>query len=386
MIRTHPFFSGLFRIGALIAAVALFGCDRLKSQWDEVKFSAEHCERLAREVGLSAEQKQSAMDLLAAYHFQHAAALDKMEHYRKVYSELTKDGESPEQKAHYDETNARYERHCRQLRDTLIADLASLLTPEQAARWPRFERWYRREQLLPQGTLHGESVDVERLVESLTPSVPIEGALASALDEYSVEIDAALVARQETLNRAPPKNDGSMPPEALARALEAFIDDQHQARLRVRRVNFAFAERVAGLLGEEARAAFQSAFDASAFPEVFNRDFADGAFDEVLKLADLSAEQRAAIETIRSEYFAALPEANRRWAEGIRRDEEQRTARTLLARTQAGAPGQPGDEARAARNELDERTRRRVIASLTPDQRRRLSWINTAASLPRVEF
>lgn len=385
MIRTRPYFSGLFRLGALIAAVALAGCDR-KSEWDEAKFSAEHCERLAREVGLSAEQKRSAMDLLAAYQMQHAAALDKMKHYRKAYGESTKIGETEEQKAHYAETNARYERHCRQLRDTLVADLASLLTPEQAARWPRFERWYRRGQLLPKGTLHGESVDVERLVESLSPAVPVEGALAAALDEYSVEIDAALVARQETLDRAPPKNDGSMPPEALARALEAFIDNQHQARLRVRRVNFAFAERIAGLLSEEARAAFRSAFDASAFPEVFDRDFADEAFGEVLKLADLSAEQRAAIESIRSEYEAALPEANRRWAEGIRREEEQRTARTLLARAQAGAPGQPGDEARAARNELDERARRRLVAVLTPDQRRRLSWGDTAASLPRVEF
>ncbi|MBL8745339.1 MAG: hypothetical protein JNK58_03175 [Phycisphaerae bacterium] len=372
---------GLPALLVMVAIVA--GCDR-RSEWDEVKVTSEHVERLARDVKLDADQKRAAMDLLTAYQLQHAQALEKMSSYREAYERAIKAGETPEQKAHFAETTARYERHCRALRDGLIVDLRSILTGPQEARWPRFERWYRRGELLPKGTLHGESVDIERLIERFRPLGTREEAVDQLIDEYSVEIDAALTARQTLIERRKPTGDAEMPPEAVAAAIERMIDDEHQARLRVRRVNFAFAERAAGLIEGDGAEQFRRAFDAAAYPEVFSRESADAAFGEVLRLEDLTDEQRGAIEQVRAEYEAALPDANRRWAEGIRRGEDRLTARVLLAR--AREPGGPTDDDRGAREALDLRARSRVAAVLTPAQRQRLSWASSTSGLPRVEF
>ncbi len=367
----------------LAAFVCLTGCDR-RNEWDDVKVTAEHVERFARELRLDPAQKGAALDLLAAYQMQHAQALEKMTAYREAYDNAAKPGETPEQRTHFLDTTARFERHCRGLRDGLIADMRALLTMEQGARWPRFERWYRRGDLLPKGTLHGENVDIERLVEALSPGAPIEEAVAAVIDEYSIEIDAAIVARQALLDRPRPKADGRLSPAEMAAEIERAIDGEHQSRLRVRRVNFVFGERVLGALPEKAREKFDRSFDAACYPEVFNCEAADQGFEEVLKLADLTAEQRGVIETIRAEYGAALPEANRRWAEGIRRAEDGLTARAMLAK--AGEGGDSAGDDRTARQNLDERTRKRVAAALTPAQRQRLSWLSSTAALPRVEF
>lgn len=368
-----------------LAGLLLGGCDR-RSEWDVLKFTAEHVDRLARDLSLTQDQRQAALDLVAAYQLQHAEALSKIEHYRKAYEQATKAGETEEHKAHLADTTVRYERHCRALRDTLISDLRSLITAEQALAWPRFERWYRRGELLPRGTLHGESIDLEALIAALQPPVPVEGPLAEVIEQYSVTLDAALRARQELLDRPPPRAEDGLAPSDFAAALERHIDALLARRLRVRNVNFDFAERLPPLIPEAQRDAFISAFEAAAYPEVFGREFAEQAFREVYALADLSQEQRQIIDDIRSEYEAALPAANRRWAMGIRRAEDRLTARVMLARARQGDPAQAEDDDRAARMELDDRTRRRVAATLTPAQRQRLAWLSPAAGLPRVDF
>ena len=58
----------------------------------------------------------------------------------------------------------------RQLRDEFLLNVKAQLSPEQTARWPRFEMCLRREKELPKAELSGEGVDLSTMTRSSRPA------------------------------------------------------------------------------------------------------------------------------------------------------------------------------------------------------------------------
>ena len=160
--------------------------------------TTEQMEKYADMLDLSADQQAAALALLEAYQVEFEAAArpvrDKIENLRTEARE-TRDrtlwGELMEARGDFEETS-------KQMETTLLADVQALLTPEQAeSGWPRVVRERRREQSLPRGLMSGERVDVIALVKDLDLSQEQSAALADTLNQYELELDLALIKRDE---------------------------------------------------------------------------------------------------------------------------------------------------------------------------------------------
>lgn len=361
-------------------AVCISGCN-VRSEYDAPLIGKDDLDRLVFEAGLSAEQRAAAERLVADYAAEHQAALQKIQNYRSVYDKLVERGETPDLKADYKDTTERFERHCRALRDRFFEDARALLTPDQTAGWERYERWYRRKTLAPKGVLHGESVDVIAIAENQKPAVAQEPAVAEALAPYAVDLDAALMARQDAIAGA----QFMAGADAAARErAEKRVRDQ---RARVRQLNFATARRVEGALEGEARASFGRSFASAAFPEVFgDGEIVNAMFAEVFSLNDLTESQRSEVGAVKKWYLAERPAVDRPWADAIKAAEDEEPVRVDCGPQAEGRQPVRVAEARRPRTELDLRCRAKLEEILTGAQLDRLPWLPRKPRLPRVEF
>lgn len=121
-----------------------------------------------------------------------------------LHAEARSDAEaSPEGSGDWDwvrnrqaELRSEYEAAMDRLEQAFAADLRLLLTAGQLERWSDFERERRRLKTLESYASHPEErLDLVRIVQSLDLDDEAERSLAPLLEEYRVQIDAALVAR-----------------------------------------------------------------------------------------------------------------------------------------------------------------------------------------------
>jgi len=281
----------------------------------------------------------------------------------------------PEARRQRAETMARLERQ-------LFDDLALLLTPEQAERLPRLERLRRRETLLPGGSLSGESVDLVSLVDGMDLGADVREAMEETIVQYEIELDRALVSRNDAQTEAREAmsfgRGGRMEigPEEIA-AMEENAAKTREAALVVKGVNDRYARILMSQLPESTRDDFQHAYHEQSFPQVYRPSSVHESLEAASAFADLTPEQRRAIEDLMAAYEREAANANRRWADAIEESERNEEGATafgpgMMMRIGREDDSSPVGEARKARRELDQRMREKLLASLTEDQRERL--------------
>jgi hypothetical protein len=268
---------------------------------------------------------------------------------------------------------SRWDADRRVLREEFLLNIKGTLSADQIARWPRFERTLRREKELPKGELHGESVDLYSLFRSQRLPYEIEESVDPLLDQYEVELDAALDARRQRIDSL---QDGIK--EAMASmdfdAGLAATDSIMQTRVAVRNVHDRWIEVIAEALPSPHAETFRRNALERGYPKAFRPTAIPRLLESARQVPDLTDEQISALDSIEIEFNASLASIENRIVETIRREqpaEARRKVERMIARRNGEAVSRepsPEDKMVAEKNDLVEETRRRILAVLTPEQ------------------
>lgn len=227
-------------------------------------------------------------------------------------------------------------RKTEELEKEFLADMQALLTPEQMAAWPKYERAKRRSQLLMSSeALSGDAIDLHRVYSS-AKLPPVSKAIEAIFDRYDTELDAALLKRKtelESLAQLQQREEEAA--SADSNDLENFdpvkMRDRYkryaefakrtrQASIAVRNLNDRFAAQLAEHLPEGERSKLTDAYEAAKFPEIF-RDSRARAAIESAKHLELPAEKKTLLDDLLKKYDAGVAPLNKALAREQAKDE-----------------------------------------------------------------
>lgn len=263
------------------------------------------------------------------------------------------------------------------LEKQFFEDVRSTLTPEQDALWPRFERLRRREETLRRGRMSGERVDLVALVENAKLPPETLAQLTPMLEQYEAELDRELIQRnkvyEDSMNRlGDGRGDGNL--EQMGEQLQKMLDEARTASVRVRDVNRRYARQVEAALSEDRRATFAKSVREASYPDIWRKTQTTRQFEAAMGFADLTADQKAAIETIRARYDRDAAAANERM-EVAQTDMEEKISVQQMFRRGRGGQGEensPLNDVRRERRDLERTTGEALKKILTPEQQARL--------------
>lgn len=178
---------------------------------------------------------------------------------------------------------------------TLDAGIRALLNEEQLKAWPEVERTLRRERLLGEGVLPGESLNVTIVLEGIVARGAWSTEMVEAVQRHSQELDTLLIARS-----AGPRLEGSA---------------AHALRKSIRDLNLALAETLAAQLPADRAEAFRAEIVERSYPTVFARsngeqilvDLEDPAFASFAARVDaIRGEYRTKMKAVRAAARTAI--------------------------------------------------------------------------------
>lgn len=290
------------------------------------------------------------------------------------------------------DTRREYREHVNTLRDQFFADAELILMPEQAERWPRVERRQRRSQNLDEGFLTGaelDLIDTYRLFQqSLTdadPAIDTEATaeIARLLERYEMEVDRAIVDRQQLLEEAE-DNDTENSNEVLER--------RRGFDLTIRDANMRYARQVEQALPDALQQEFRDEVLRRVLPRTARTSPALRAVRTAIELDGLSNEQldrltqlEQRIERDRRALAERLLAAELEWDA----DRPIESFRRRGWRRRGGDNDEPQklQEAREAMRDLGRQTASQLQTLLTPEQFAELELDpETGRRVPRVEF
>lgn len=249
-----------------------------------------------------------------------------------------------------------------------MSDIQAVLTPEQQAKWPSFERATRRETTLRQGLMSGERVDLFRLIEKLELAPEAIEPLKPVLDGYEADLDRELVTRakvyEESMEKMSRLRDmGDM------EAMQEVIEKGREASVRVRDVNRRYARQVKDLLPTDKREAFEADVKRESFPDVYRESLATRAITAAMGFADITPDQKEQIMAMRESYTRTLDAVNTKLAAAI---EENEMTFNISQMMQRRGEESPVGQLRTERRDLDRSTIEKLRGILTEAQVERL--------------
>ncbi|HYE61191.1 MAG TPA: hypothetical protein VD997_04275 [Phycisphaerales bacterium] len=273
--------------------------------------------------------------------------------------------------------NQEHDAEIKRLERAFFADLRSLCTgASQESSWARVERARRREVELRHGSVNGESVDLFELVHRLRLTPEQARGVRPLLDDYEVEVDGHLKARQRIAAETPGFNGGNVSLEDVKKRLA----EAREAGGVIRDLNERHERKIRAALPEERRAEFRRAFLLSSYPPVYRASPAERHLEAALKLKDLSAAQREQLVAAKASYEREARPLNEAWVKEVQEADGLEVGDWLYP-SEAGDPillhldkgPQPRSEAARARRNLDKAVVDRVLAVLSDEQRAAVS-------------
>ncbi|MCC6908728.1 MAG: hypothetical protein IT430_12360 [Phycisphaerales bacterium] len=213
------------------------------------------------------------------------------------------------------------------LETDFFASVKGLVSDDQMAAWPRFERDRRRRTLLAsQSQLSGEGVDLIDVAEAI--EIPHESLaqIQPVSSLYAEEMDSALTERSraiESLEKASaPKTEGDFG----SIDFEAVKEQQtrvHERRIAVRDLNGRYVALFCGRMSGDEAQQFMTLYKQRCFPRVYRPTAADRYIKTVESLETLTGEQSQALANIKSDYTRQVSGINDQLAAVIRQSEEE---------------------------------------------------------------
>lgn len=214
---------------------------------------------------------------------------------------------------------------------TLLADMKSILTPEQEAKWPIVERARRRDAVGRRGMMSGERVDLIDITRRASWSPEIKAKLAGPLEQYEMDLDRLLVQREGVYERGMREmrdrmRDGNM------EAAQKQMDEGRQASQRVRDLNQRVAREIAGLLPEAERATFELEVKKASFPRIYRTRPLERQIEAAAKLSGLSDAQKGELAQLSEAYGRDLTGLRDKQADATVELESKATIETFMDR------------------------------------------------------
>lgn len=324
---------------------------------------------IGRGLELAADQKELARGLFEGYQEQFRAKADemraKMEEMRNEARESGDRGAFANIATQMNEFRVSRQK----MEDQFFGDFKAILTPQQLERWPVIERDRRREKTISRGLMSGERMDVIKLVEQAKFSPEVTAQIKPVLDQYAADLDRELVARNKFQEEQAGRLQEIMgDPERMQKVLEQGRD----VSVRVREVNKRYARQIEAALPEEQKAAWTAAVKQASFPDIYRQTGATRQIAAAEGLADLTAEQKETITTLKQTYTRELEAANDKLATAQEQAEMTMTVDRIMRRFGGDNAEDPTADARQAKRDLDRKTTESLQKALTPEQVERL--------------
>lgn len=248
------------------------------------------------------------------------------------------------------------------LENQLMADLRTMLTPEQAEAWPKVERAHRRATTLPRGLMSGERVDLFEIVEGLELEGEPAAEARTVLSDYELALDRALIARNEKFEEGL-----ELFRQRDFEALQSHFESARDASVRVRDTHRTFARRLEAIVPEPKLPELESAVRVASFPTVYRQNRADRALEAAKGLEDLGADQRERIVAIELATSRRMEQVNRKLADTIERNEVNMSLRDMMRGGRRGNEDGTRELFREKRDVVDA-TVEQIRAVLTEEQ------------------
>ncbi len=207
-------------------------------------------------------------------------------------------------------------------KQVVISGIEATLADNQAANWPKFQRFLRREKSMDNAILSGEATNLFVVMDEAGVSQTSIDGSAKTLDDYELQLDNALVSRDSYIDQSDPKMMRTVLDGDIA-AAKAMAERQIALRKAVREVNDQFRTSIVGAMPAEDGAKFNQAALAAAFRRIYRQTRTTEMFTKALELADLSADARTSISALQVAYIAELTGMNERLVTATRKEEPQ---------------------------------------------------------------
>jgi len=381
-------------LGAILLA-ASFGPARLSNAQIEARnfyfahtptVSRADVEALTATLSLEENEEQLVQGVYEgyrrAYHAASDAARDNLKTIRESISAADNPGVRASLFAESNRVQAAWGRQSADLEAGFFADIKELLTEDQAARWPRYERDRRRRVgLLLGARLMPERLDLVALLDSLNLPDEVWAACEAVVNQYTIDFDAPLSERirisdqMEALSYA--ANDKG--DDAQMQALQERLERLH---VKIRDVNLRYIDALAAQLSPEDAARFTGAFRRRVWPRIFGPDPVDTDVQRVRAVAGLTPRQEEAVASLLASYEARMEPINR---ELVQVEMTREMLRLSPPQAQGTGPAKPGRteglemvESKSkslldSRQTLAQSTLRDIRTVLTADQLRALT-------------
>ena len=330
----------------------------------------------AKLLGMDAAQVESALTLLEGNQQQSRAL-------RKSLQEEMEGGGFMSDPKGMQEKLKDFQKKSEEAEKQFFDDLKLMLTPEQAEKWPKVERYRNREKLLRVGMVSGAGVDLVRVAET-AKAVPAEGGeFAEILERYELDMDKALVAFETNARREQEEfmsGENMMDFKKVQEMMQKLTDDSK----KIRDLNKETFRKLSPLVAESQRAAFEDEFNRRAFPMIYRPRAGSKLLDAALKLDDLDATQRDSINALKDSYAKDLAAANAKLATVTERTEDSNGGTWGMMMGPMMGGGEPGDlkEAKEDRAALETTTKEKLMAILTEPQRSKMPEVKTDRDNP----
>jgi Spy/CpxP family protein refolding chaperone len=324
-------------------------------------------ERYADLLGLTKDQRETLMVLHEAYAEQARATQAKSRETMRSLGEQMRESEDREGLMAKMQAAMREARDARREQDrSFNADIQAILTPAQAAKWPKVERMQRREVSMRRGLMSGERVD---LVELVAQTKVQRDELAPVLELYEEELDRELIRRNEWQDKQMERMN-ELRRDGDFEAIQKLIEEGRGLTVKVRDVNRKYARQIAEMLPEDQRATFEAGFKRASFPDVYRPSPVSEQLEAAMKLRDLTPEQREKLEALRASHEKATAALNDKLASAIEQAEMSFDIRNLGRR--GPDEDSPAATLRREKRELNRTTGESLRKVLTPEQMSKL--------------
>lgn len=249
-----------------------------------------------------------------------------------------------------------------ELRLALEEELQAVLVEEQMGRLPELGRALRRNKQLRLGRLSGESVNLYDVVRDMRPDLDAETAteVDLMLDSYGVDLDAALVGRQQfdetgqlALYEAMQKRDYEKSLDMMKRRLllQKGVRDTNDQYIEIMAILFLVPEQAAD---------FRSAALRAGYPQIYRQSRVTRAIERAREIEGISPELIETIDGIEVSYDSESAPLLERMLMAVRVNEQPREMQFLQRAvdnnwdwSRRGEEDDPVREVEEARRELD---------------------------------
>lgn len=219
------------------------------------------------------------------------------------------------------EINKKYGGEQNKLTQELLDDLKGLLTPAQVEKWPALERLRRRAASMGGeaggvGIVSGAATDLIELIDRLALPAEESAKVSPILAEYDLEMDLILrekEAAQKQRVEAMERENGKEGVVMTLEGMRTILDQIRERELKQRDANTRFLDRILAVVSPESKAKVEARWKLAAFSEIYGTSHAQRQLKAAAKLQDLTAEQLAKIEAMKSSYEADAVSLNELW-------------------------------------------------------------------------